>query len=154
MKQDILPFRYVGRPLKYTPEQLLEEFKKYVDWCTEHPLKDNTFTEYKQGYSDQTTTKPRRISIDGFLVYLGVLDSWWSQLEKGKRREEFSRVKEAIRMYCESYQKDMASAGLLNANIISRLLGLADKQAHDVNTKEGFTLVVSKDAAELLNNGK
>ena len=61
-------------------------------------------------------------------MWLGEDDVWWSQLEKGKHGAEFSRVKARVRVYCEEYQKAMASSGVFKENIISRLLGLADKK--------------------------
>lgn len=152
MIMDYIPFKNpLGRPLKYTPAQLAEEFEKYVKWCHNNPLYAQSRTDYEKGFASTEETKPRRISIDGFQVWLGCSDCWWSQLSNGKRGKEFSRVKEGIKKYCESYQIDMASAGLLNGNIISRILGLADKQVKDVNVKEGFTLVIGEDTAQELN---
>ena len=71
---------------------------------------------------------PRLVSVGGFLVWIGEDARWYSELEKGKEGERFSKVKAYIREYCENYQKEMASANIFNANIISRLLGLADKK--------------------------
>ena len=63
------------------------------------------------------------------------------------------RVKAHIKKYCETIQIDMAAAGLLKENIISRLLGLADKKAV---TTDGVKIVVEsqeqKEAIESLGN--
>lgn len=124
--------RKVGRPLKYTPRQLAEEFEKYVQWCQDNPIVISKTATGKMGGNpfnrDEDETKPRLISIGGFLVWLGEDEVWWSQLENGKEGIEFSKVKSRVRVYCEDYQKAMASAGVFKENIISRLLGLAEKQ--------------------------
>lgn len=161
MEYDVyMPFNYkLGRPLKYKPDELLEKFQEYVTWAKEHPIPivknvKNTTTKGDSYSSDATEHKPRLVSIGGFLVFLGAVREWWDSLDRGKRGEEFSRVKSFIRNYCEDYQKEMASAEIFNANIISRLLGLADKK--DITSDgEKLTIVVeSKDEAKKLENLK
>jgi len=130
------PFNYtLGRPLKYKPDEMLEKFQDYVSWAKGNPISIeknvvNTTTKGETYKSDSVETKPRLISIKGFLVFLGAGSDWWQSLDRegAKRAEEFSRVKSFIRDYCESYQSEMASADIFNANIVSRLLGLADKK--------------------------
>lgn len=134
----------LGRPLKFTPKQLTEEFAKYVQWCQDNPLSESQRTDYQKGFADTTAYKPRRISIDGFLVFIGCSRDWWTHLEDGKKGPEFFKVKASIKEYCETYQTEMASAGLLNANIISRLLGLTDKQEVK-NTGEREIVVVKSE---------
>lgn len=145
MEMEMLPFKNpLGRPLKYTPKEMVEKFTEYAQWCNDHPLQENSRTDYQKGFSDTTAYKPRRVSIEGFLVYIGCTWDWWQHLDDGKRKAEFFKVKASIREYCETYQKEMASAGLLNANIISRLLGLAEKQEVK-QTGENVTIVVKSE---------
>lgn len=143
------PFRQ-GRPLKYTPKELSAKFVEYVAWCKEHPL---ILTEEEDGFSGDTSfakkkkvTKERLISIGQFLVYIGETPSWWTNLETGKQGKAFLKVKESIKNFCEEYQKEMASNGMFNANIISRLLGLADKRINEGDS-QNLTIVV-KNAEE------
>lgn len=77
-------------------------------------------------------------------MFIGKTESWWKNLEDGKRGEEFLKVKEIIKTYCESFQKEMAAAGIFKENIISRLLGLKDKQEVE-NTGEGLKIVVNSE---------
>lgn len=153
---EMLPFKNpLGRPLKLKPEQLAEEFSAYVKWCEENPIVAKTRVDYANGgYSVTTDDHPRRISVDGFLVYLGCSDRWWRQLSEGKRGDEFSRVKSGIKKYCETYQVEMASAGLLKENIISRLLGLADKK--EIKTDGAVPIIVrsAEDKAKLETIGE
>ena len=141
----MLPFKSpLGRPLKYTPKQLAEEFVKYTQWCETNPLEARVRVDYAKGYSDTTDYRPRRVSIEGFLVFIGGTWDWWSHLDESKRGAEFFKVKASIKEYCETYQKEMASAGLLNANIISRLLGLADKKETKIEGEQ-LTIVVKSE---------
>jgi hypothetical protein len=52
-------------------------------------------------------------------------------LDEREEGDKFVTLKSYIRAYCEENQAKLASAGLFKENIISRLLGLADKQAVD-----------------------
>lgn len=138
----------LGRPPKYTPKQLAEEFSNYVQWCKDNPLSENQRTDYQKGYADTTAYKPRRISIEGFRIWLGCSDTWWERLDERKGGEQYVAVKKAIKEYCETYQKDMASAGLLNANIISRLLGLSEKQEVKQTGQQAVYIVKSEEEKE------
>lgn len=123
-----------GRPLKYTPRQLQDKFVEYVEWCKQNPIIVGSTTENTSvdgiPYGSKTIEeKPRLVSIGGFLVYIGATRSWWVELDRAK--VDFSIVKDLIRGFCEEYQKEMAATGIFNGNIISRLLGLADKKEVD-----------------------
>ena len=139
------PYKQVGRPLHHTPEELAAQFEEYVKWCIDNPIEvkktavgTNSSPAGSSSFDrDEIEQKPRLVSIGGFLVWLGEDEVWWSQIEKGTFGAEFSKVKARVRVYCEEYQKTMASSGVFKENIISRLLGLADKQnvSADVDAK-------------------
>ena len=150
------PYKSVGRPLHHTPEELAGEFAKYVEWCRENPIEIKRTTRGRTGETpfdrEEVEKKPRLVSIGGFLVWLGEDDVWWSQLENGKHGAEFSRVKARVRVYCEEYQKAMASSGVFKENIISRLLGLADKQQQQLSGTGKIEVVVAdKETADALD---
>lgn len=157
------PFNYqLGRPLKYEPDELLEKFQEYIKWAKEHPIPivknvKNTTTKGDTYGSDSLERKPRLLSISGFLVFIGAGSDWWQSLDREdrKRHEEFARVKGFIREFCQSYQSEMASADIFNANIVSRLLGLADKK--DITSggeKIDRIIVESPEQKEKLENIK
>lgn len=148
-------FKELGRPLKYTPKQLAEKFAEYVDWCRKNPIVVGTKTENTSvegiAYGAKTyEEKPRLVSIGGFLVYIGATKQWWADLDNSKKAS-FSDLKAHIREFCEAFQKEMASANVFNGNIISRLLGLADKQQVDTHS-ETRVVVETKEQAEKLKN--
>lgn len=145
-----------GRPLHYTPKQLAEKFEEYVRWCEDNVMEFEEKQKGLQGngYVNKTTKtfKQRLISVHGFLVFIGKTKRWWSQLSEGKQGEKFSYLKESITEYCEDYQKELAASGHYNANIISRLLGLADKKEL---TGEGINIIVnSQDEKEKIESMK
>ena len=133
-----------GRPLHFTPKQLAEKFGEYVKWSEENVIEIGERQKgiAPGGYVDKTTTnyKQRLISVHGFLVFIGKSKRWWTELSDGKQGDKFSTLKDSITSYCEDYQKEMAAAGIFNANIISRLLGLADKKEL---TGESINIIVN-----------
>lgn len=145
------PFNYsLGRPLKYQPEELLEKFQEYLVWAKDNPIivghsEKNTSKDGGTYGKETEEMKPRLVSISGFLVHLGATRDWWDGLGLRKKSAEFIRVKSFIRDYCENYQKEMATNDIFNANIISRLLGLADKK--EVKT-DGASVIVVKSEEE------
>lgn len=147
-----------GRPLSYKPRELADKFIDYIEWAKAHPIVVGETQEgSRQGKSfdvEITKTKPRLVSISGFLVYLGKQWSWWKELEKGKYGDAFLKVKQGVREYCEYYQTEMATLDVFNANIISRLLGLSDKQELDVNADvKGVTVnVTNPETAQVLQD--
>lgn len=146
---EVIPFKSpLGKPPKYTPEGLAEKFAEFVQWCKDNPIEIIHTTTYANGnWAEEKETKPRLISLAAFELYAGVTDSWWANIVKAKRGEEYSRVKANIKKMCETYQKEMASAGLFKENIISRLLGLADRQQQEHRIENNIT-VENKEQAD------
>lgn len=143
-----------GRPLKYTPKMLKEKFVEYVKWCEDNPIvlgteTKNTSVEGSPYGSSTIEMKPRLVSIGGFLVYIGATRRWWGELDDSK--QDYSVVKDLIREFCESYQKEMAAAGIFNGNIISRLLGLVDKQQQEQHI-ENRIVVENQDQSEKIKS--
>jgi len=116
-----------GRPRKYTPAQLLKLFEEYINDRLSRPIveKETDISRYDEhrGEKESRVVHPHPISIGDFCIYLGTYRAWWNQLP-----EDYSIVKDHIATYIEQFQLKGASIGLFNANIVSRLLGLADKK--------------------------
>jgi hypothetical protein len=148
-----------GRPSKYTPDKLWAEFERYVKWSEENPVKVGvTYQRKKEGKNKEVEAqkrmedKPRLLSVNGFLLFIGLSDSWWGSLNG-----EFLGVKSTIKTYCETGQIEYAAMGIFNANIISRLLGLADraKVEHSGNVDTGLKIIVQdEETAELVRKLK
>lgn len=119
-----------GRPRKFeTADDLWKHFVSYVKF-----VDDNPWTSIDVKVVDKSVEKievDKRIpySLGGFCVYMGIGDGFFNQYDKQKSTPEgFSVVIFAIRKTIETQQLEGASAGFFNANIISRVLHLVDKQ--------------------------
>lgn len=148
--ENVYPPVIFGRPLKYTPDEIEEKFVEYVQWCKDNPftIGHEKVTKSKRGEerSFDTEHRPRNISVEGFLNYIGASTRWWTELN-GSKNADFSRVKARIREICRDYQLSMAYAGIYKENIVARVLGLADKS----DQKQDVTHSVSEDTGKMLS---
>lgn len=146
-----VPFKAkMGRPPKFTPNGLLKKFEEYLADRAARPITEETREETGGDRKVNKTTKlehPHPISIADFCIFLGCSRDWWNSLS-----DDFLGVKKHIRTYIEDYQLKGASAGLFNANIVARLLGLADKQQTEqkVETRIVVETAEQKDKLEKL----
>lgn len=112
-----------GRPKIFNnAEQLWAACVGYFEWCEQNPLiaieyhgKDATKCE---------VDKMRAMTIQGLCVYLGIDIQTFYNYEK---QPDFLAIIIRIRNVIWTQKFEGASAGLLNANIIARELGLAEK---------------------------
>ena len=122
----------VGAPRLYESAELLQAAVfEYFEWIENNPL-----TSEKVGFSYGAAVKTeithvRAMTKIGLAMFLGIttqtLQDW------KKTREDLKPIIEWAESCIWNQKFEAAGAGLLNANIISRELGLADKQIHQVN---------------------
>ena len=112
---------------KYTPKQVFRKCIEYLTWCEKHPLKEEqVFGTGKR----MTVSKMRAPSLFGFFSFTPINKKTFESYEKNEAYLPIiTRVRELI--YVAKFEG--AAAGLLNANIIARELGLPEKI--DTNTK-------------------
>lgn len=112
-----------GRPKIYeTPEQLWSYCTEYFVWCENNPLYEKQF--HGKDAIECTVPKMRAMTIQGLCVFLGIDITTFYAYEK---LSDFSKIIARIRNVIWTQKFEGASAGLLNANIIARELGLAEK---------------------------
>ena len=115
-----------GRPRKFKPADLLDEFQNYIQDRMSNPIVEKEEESGYAGNNPSAKTKekshPQLLSVADFCVFLGCSRNWWNELP-----DEFLGVKSHISTYIDNFQLKGASIGLFNANIVSRLLGLKDK---------------------------
>ena len=116
-----------GKPRIFaTAEDLWGEACKYFAWADENPLEE----EKAFSTGDRATlNRMRAYTIHGLLFFLNIGKATWEDYEA---RPEFKEVVESIQQVIFTQKFEGAAAGLLNANIISRELGLIDKQQMEV----------------------
>lgn len=110
------------------PEQLWEACSEYFEWIEANPLYEDKLVTFQGSASHEPVAKMRAMTIGGLCLFLDISFETWSEWRKSRTdlSEVISRA-EAI-IYQQKFSG--AAADLLNANIIARDLGLADKTEH------------------------
>lgn len=113
-----------------TPDAMFDAACEYFQWCEDHPLKKDVFY---QGIKAAEESLMRAMTISGLCIFLGVHNEYLNGFESDldldtAQGKDFSQVISRIKQIIRTQKFEGASAGLLNANIIARDLGLADKQ--------------------------
>ena len=139
-----------GRPRKFKPAELLDEFQNYIQDRMSNPIVETEEETGVVGKNSSAKTKekshPQLLSVADFCVYLGCSRNWWNELP-----DEYLGVKSHISTYIDNFQLKGASIGVFNANIVSRLLGLKDKT--ELTGGDGLTIVVkSQEEKDKLDN--
>lgn len=127
-----------------SPEALQEDIEGYYEYVIENPLIEIDF----RGKEADEVRLPRMrpMTIQGLCLYLGVNSKYFNDFMdsiKGKTDEKslaFAEVITRAREVIYEHKFTGAAAGFLNANIISRDLGLADKKELDGTLKLGKDL--------------
>jgi hypothetical protein len=117
-----------GRPRLFdTPLELWETAVTYFQWVNANPI----LVEEKASADGQPTTidirRPRPMTIGGMCVFLGIARRTWDGY---RDREGFLPVISHVEEVMRTQKYECAVAGAMNANLISRDLGLADKHQH------------------------
>lgn len=119
-----------------TPEEFLKAAYEYFDACHEHPWKKQNVSA--GAIVETETEKP--YSIQGLCIFLGIDTHTFRNYEQLDSHKDFLPVFTHVRETIENNQFEGATVGAYNANIIARLLGLAD---HIKTTGSKSVVVVS-----------
>lgn len=141
--------RGVGRPVEYTPDALWAKAYEYFQWAQKKP-----FVEEKVfGTGLRMNVKhPKAFTKEGLSVFLGITPRTF---DRYCARSEYEFVTTAIKSVLYDRNFGAAAAGLLNANIIARQLGLAERVAQvpdvqdmtDDQINERYRELLEKEAA-------
>lgn len=112
------------KPVFADPEQLRDACAEYFEWVEENPLWEDKLVTFQGAATHEPVAKMRAMTIGGLCIFLDIDRTTW--LEYGKK-EGFSNVIREVDEVIRTQKFEGASADLLNANIIARDLGLADK---------------------------
>ena len=117
-----------GPGLKFeTPEDLQAACFEYFDWVDENPLWE--MKVFGTGLQAKLP-RPRAMTIRGLCGFIGLARRAWDNYHKSDGFKEVCEMAEDI-MFDQKFAG--AAAGLFNAAIIARDLGLADKREVDEN---------------------
>jgi hypothetical protein len=115
-----------------SPKQLWDAACEYFQWVSDNPL--GKAIVYQGVVAKESESLMRAMTMKGLCIFLGVNSVYFNHFEdaldlKRKQGKDFSKVIRDIKDIIEVQKFEGASAGLLNANIIARDLGLTDKQS-------------------------
>ncbi|WP_289035996.1 DNA-packaging protein [uncultured Roseibium sp.] len=117
------------KPIFKSADALWLACLEYFAWVEENPLKESRAFAHQGHVTVAAIPKMRAMTIAGLCIFLDIGRSTWDDWKKSEKAvfsEVIARVEEIIRV-----QKfEGASADLLNANIIARDLGLAERNEH------------------------
>lgn len=133
-----------GRNPKFTdPDDLWQACCEYFQWSDDNPLYEMKAFSYEGVVTQEPIAKMRALTIAGLCLFLDIDETTW----RGWRRDREDLIPVITRAERVIYKQKFegASADLLNANIISRDLGLANKT--ELTGKDGGPIAM-KDASE------
>jgi hypothetical protein len=120
------------------PADLLAVAVEYFEWAENTPIAEEELFHFRGEIIRESRNKVRAFSKRGFSTYLGIsyatLDSYRT------RGPEWAEVLDLIEQVIYTQKFEHAAAGTLNAVLISRDLGLADRS--EISGRDGSPLVV------------
>jgi len=135
----------VGRPIKITPEELLQKAQEYFDWCDDNPIPE---IDYRgKDATPVTIFKRRPYQKEGCALWVGY--SSWERLsdlsESPSRAIDFREIITRIAKIVETQQKEGSMAGQFNPMIVSRIQGLSETVKHDTMKPISITIQTESD---------
>ena len=121
------------KPTFATPEALQTACMEYFEAVTSTPMQAAELVKHAGKAKVRHVPKMRAMSVEGLCVFLDVsVTTWYRWKDKDSDLREVCLVMQQI-MYAQKFEG--AAAGMLNAAIVARKLGLADRK--EVTGPEG-----------------
>lgn len=143
-------------PIFPTPDALWTAACEYFQWVEDNPLYEDRLVTFQGAATHEPVAKMRAMTVAGLCLFLDISQQAWSEY---KQRQGFGEITARIDDVIRSQKFAGAAADLLNANIIARDLGLADKSeltgrdGGPIETKETSDRDLAKAVAALLAKG-
>lgn len=115
------------KPIFASPDELLSACTEYFEWVDANPLQEAKAFAYQGEVTVATLPKMRAMTIGGLCLFLDISQQAWGEY---RQRQGFGDVTREVEETIRDQKFTGAAADLLNANIIARDLGLAEKQEH------------------------
>lgn len=120
------------KPIFATPDDLEAACAEYFEWAEANPLFEAQAFAYQGVVTMQPVAKMRAMTVAGLCIFLDISQQAFGEY---RDREGFGEVTARVDDIIRTQKFAGAAAGLLNANIIARDLGLADKS--ELTGKDG-----------------
>lgn len=125
------------KPLFATSEELWAACVEYFEWVEANPLQEERLVTFQGVSTREPVAKMRAMTLRGLCLFLDVDSSTWAV--RWRQRPELADAVERAEAVIYNQKFAGAAADLLNATIIARDLGLADKS--EFTGKDGKDLV-------------
>ena len=138
-----------------SPKALWNAANEYFQWNTDNPLYTNEVVRTGQ---DAGKLLPiplmRAMTLDGLCTFLDIDTDTFRNYATKEEYKDFFDVSTRIRQIIDDQKFQGAAAGMLNANIIARDLGLTDKK--DLSSSDGSmtpqpTIIVKEELKDQLD---
>lgn len=125
-----------GRDKIFASSELLwEACCEYFQWVEDNPLFEMKPFAYQGVVVQEPVAKMRAMTIDGLCLFLDIHHSTWHDWRS--QDNDFSAIAAKAENVIRSQKFAGAAADLLNASIIARDLGLAEKTDNDHRSSDG-----------------
>jgi len=125
-----------GPNFKYDEDTLWEAACEYFQWVENNPLWEDKSTISQGGVIANSVAKMRPYTLSGLYVFIDICKDTWLNY---RQRQDLLSVTKKIDEIIYNQKFSGASAGLLNANIIARDLGLTEKTETKLDATIGLT---------------
>ena len=132
--------RYNNRLLFDTAQQLLDCAAKYFEWIDDNPIEVVEAFPYQGSVSMEDMPRARVMTYSGLCAFLGISHDTW---QRYRVREDFHEVVALIDQAIYEQKFTGAAAGIFNASLISRDLGLAEKTTSEISGPNGGAIPVA-----------
>lgn len=123
------------------PQEVWEAAVEYFEWAEKNPLYEAKVFNGQRGLTKAALPKMRAFTIEGLCIFLGISRDTWNKWGRQETHSDLTDVIQCVNSIIREQKFAGAAVDLLNATIISRDLGLAEKQ--ELSGPEGGPLEVS-----------
>jgi hypothetical protein len=115
------------KPIFSSPDDLWTACEEYFAWVEATPLYEAKAFAHQGHVTFASLPKMRAMTIEGLCIFLDISRQTWSEY---RNRPDFADITVRVEEVIRSQKFAGAAADLLNASIIARDLGLAEKNEH------------------------
>lgn len=135
------------KPIFASADQLWDACVEYFQWVEDNPLKESQAFAYQGEVKVSEIPKMRAMTLAGLCIFLDINRSTWDEY---RVKDDFSEVSTRVDEVIRAQKFEGAAAGLLNASIIARDLGLSDKNELTGKGGDPIQIIISNNDAGLL----
>lgn len=120
------------KPIFENPDELWMKACEYFDWIEKNPILETKAFHFQGEVVKDTVPRIRAMTIQGLCFFLNISDDAWANYCK---RDDFIGICNDIKRVIFAQKFEGAASDQLNASIIARELGLADKKESTIDAK-------------------